>query len=63
VDFDYYPRGRIVFHEPSGRYTIYHDPCCEREARMIGDRYAPAQVLYALDEHYQCHKCNPAYCE
>jgi hypothetical protein len=61
VDFDYYPRGRIVYDVPNGKYTVYHDRCCERAARLIGERLAPRPVEYALDEHYQCHGCNPAY--
>lgn len=63
VDFDYYPRGRIVYNVPNDRYTIYHDRCCEKAARLIGGRYPYAKVAYALDEHYQCRSCNPLYCE
>ena len=63
VDFDYYPRGRIVYDQVSDRYTIYHDRCCRKDAEMIGSSYAPVKVEYSLDEHYQCRKCNPSYCE
>ncbi len=63
VEYDFYPRGRIVYNAAGNRYTIYHDRCCEREARYIGERYAPEKVEYALDEHYQCRRCNPAYCD
>lgn len=63
VDFDYYPRGRIVYDTLGDRYTIYHDRCCRKAAEMIGSRYAPAKVQYSHDEHYQCRKCNPKYCE
>lgn len=63
VDFDYYPRGRIVYDQVNDRYTIYHDRCCQKAAQLIGSHYAPANITYSLDEHYQCRKCNPAYCE
>jgi len=63
VDFDYYPRGRIIYNMPAHRYTVYHDRCCQLAARLIVRDYPKGIADSAHDEHYQCHRCNPRYCE
>ncbi len=61
VNYDYYPRGRVIYSVAADKYHIYHDRCCEKAARLIGNRYAPKAVEYRLDEHYQCHTCSKTY--
>ena len=63
VDFDYYPRGRIVYSVPDERYTVYYDRCCQLAARMIVRSFPAGSADSAPDEHYQCHGCNPQYCK
>lgn len=59
--FDYFPRGRIIFHKPSSTYCIYHDDCTDRIVPFLQSYYSESNVICALDEHYQCRWCNPFY--
>ena len=61
VDYDYFPRGRMIYNKTTGIYLIYHDQCAEEAAKSIGSHYPKGKCVLALDEHYQCHKCNPYY--
>lgn len=61
VDFDYFPRGRIIFNKAKGVYLIYHDPCIATEAEKLRGHYSDGKCEVGLDEHYQCHRCNKNY--
>lgn len=61
VDFDYYPRGRVVYNRKENVYIIYYDQCIEREIENIKLKYEGKKVVLALDEHYQCYICNQYY--
>lgn len=61
VDFDYYPRGRILFNKAAQIYLIYFDGCIEREIEKLSEGLGSARFHIARDEHYQCHRCNPEY--
>ena len=63
VDFDYYPRGRVVFNRTTGIYTLYQDPCIGDSGIQIRLRICPPpnRCKRELDEHYQCHMCNADY--
>jgi len=63
VDYDYFPRGRIVFNLKSKLFIIYHDICVTNEIKNLYKNYAKARYELALDEHYQCHMCNLIYIE
>lgn len=61
VDFDYYPRGRIVYRKTDDTFLIYKDKC-------IGDLFdktlidtCKGRCVFAEDEHYSCHKCLDVY--
>ena len=65
VDFDYYPRGRVVYNHKKELFTVYIDKDLDKPeimAKIIsifgldGNNY---KVDY--DEHYQCHMCNENY--
>ena len=62
VDYDYYPRGRIVYDTEIEKYFVYRDACIPEEeiCKFIEDRVGENYVLL-LDEHYQCHGCNQVY--
>ncbi len=62
VDFDYYPRGRIVYRKTDDTFLIYKDKC-------IGDLFdktliaaCKGRCIFEQDEHYSCHKCLEVYC-
>ena len=61
IDFDYFPRGRIVFNRKTGEYLLYHDSCIAAEAESLRGRYPERTCTLTLDEHYQCHRCNRNY--
>lgn len=62
VDYDYYPRGRIVYRKSDDTFIIYHDRCIEKEMHRIARDYSDYNVTFELDEHYCCHVCNENYC-
>lgn len=61
VDYDYYPRGRVVYRKSDDTFVIYYDKCLEKEIHRLTDVYKGQKVLLSLDEHYCCHECNPMY--
>jgi len=63
VDFDYFPRGRIVYRKSDDAYLIYYDRCIEGVIGKVAERYAGEKYILSYDEHYQCHSCNDGYAE
>ena len=61
VDFDYCPRGRIVYNRVKNHYLLYHDNCIADDAESLQRRYPDGKCTLMLDEHYQCRKCNENY--
>ena len=61
VDFDYYPRGRVVYRKTDDTYLIYYDKCMEPFIGTVTEKYAGQKILLGYDEHYQCHLCNKDY--
>jgi len=74
VDYDYYPRGRVVYNKAEDKYVIYTDRCADERPNedalpylnwtdAIKAVYGLTQVscVTAYDEHYQCHHCNGNY--
>lgn len=60
-DYDYYPRGRIVFSKKEKRFWIYSDKCIPlHEIEKMGSMLGEFVILQ--DEHYVCHQCS-AYLE
>ena len=65
-DYDFYPRGRVVYFQASEGFTLYSDPCLTQEDidRIITLFNLDGQkVNIAADEHYRCAKCNKHYLE
>lgn len=61
LDYDYYPRGRIVYRKSDETFIIYYDKCVDKEINRIARDYSNYNVILELDEHYCCHICNPDY--
>ena len=57
VDFDYFPRGRVVYNIKEDKYYIYHDRCIKDLSSIIG-KESTEQLEIREDFHYQCHTCN-----
>ena len=61
VDYDYFPRGRVVYRTTDETFIIYYDKCVEKEIHRISDEYSNYRFILELDEHYCCHECNANY--
>ena len=61
VDFDYFPRGRVVYRKSDDIYLIYYDKCMEPFMEQIIRKYEGVKFSLGYDEHYQCHNCNDDY--
>lgn len=61
VEFDYYPRGRVVYRKTDNTYLIYYDKCMEPQLKTVLEKYQGTNYALDYDEHYQCHLCNPDY--
>jgi hypothetical protein len=65
VDFDYFPRGRVVYNKRTERYTVFIDKCLDTPERIeeIAVAFGLPGGGYGIefDEHYQCHRCNRDY--
>lgn len=61
VEFDYYPRGRVVYRSSDDTFLIYYDKCMEPHLESVTSMYAGRSIITDYDEHYQCHMCNEDY--
>lgn len=61
VDYDYFPRGRVVYRKTDDLFIIYYDKCVEEELDRLTREYADYNFKTELDEHYCCHRCNRYY--
>lgn len=61
VDFDYWPRGRIIYNTKTGVYTVFYDSCMAKQISPLVQSLGNQKVVLKKDEHYQCHQCNPHY--
>lgn len=65
-DYDYFPRGRVIYEKKAGRYAVYIDGCLARpkivrEIRLAFGLADTLKCFVGFDEHYQCHRCNKDY--
>ena len=61
VEYDYYPRGRVVYRKSDNTYIIYYDKCMEQYVDIVKNKYLGEKIEIGYDEHYQCHICNEDY--
>jgi hypothetical protein len=61
VDFDYYPRGRLLYDRETNFLMVYADPCIKDVAEKLAMAYKDGPRRISTDEHYQCHLCNEDY--
>lgn len=59
-DYDYYPRGRIIYNKKEKKFWIYRDKCIPLgEMEKLGERLGEYVLLE--DDHYVCHQCSEYY--
>ena len=61
VDFDYYPRGRVIYNTVEKTYYIYYDKCLEKIIKKLNIVPEKESKKYLHDFHYKCSKCNKNY--
>ena len=62
VEYDYYPRGRVMFNAKIHKYVVICDPCIANDVdlrKSLCYEYGldPRKVVWDTDEHYECNKC------
>lgn len=62
VQYDHYPRGRIIFNSKTGKYIVVCDPCIadrEKVKRSLCYEYGldRSKVTWETDEDYDCNEC------
>lgn len=62
VEYDYYPRGRVMFNAKIHKYVVICDPCIAndeglRKSLCYEYRLDPRKVVWDTDEHYECNEC------
>lgn len=65
-DYDYYPRGRVIFFPGKKCFVLYADPCLTLDdIHQVIDLFAiDGQVVeVAGDDHYRCSSCYNHYLE
>jgi hypothetical protein len=65
-DYDYYPRGRVVFFPKTNKFVLYADPCLSANdiQQVMNLFYLSEQTVeVAEDQHYRCAQCNKNYLE
>ena len=63
-DYDYYPRGRVVFFPAGNTFRLYADHCLTSDdLRQLVALFELSEVKTetAKDEHYRCARCNRGY--
>ena len=70
LDYDYFPRGRVVYNKVQDKYSIYVDKCVMKDKKMVPKikkefnlPHNKREVIVQFDYHYQCKNCNPKYVE
>lgn len=58
IDYDYYPRGKVIYRQSDETFIIQYDKCVECEINRISDYYIDYKIILESDEHYCCHECN-----
>ena len=65
IDYDYYPRGRVVYNSKEDTYNLFIDKCLNnmKDIRnIISELNLPMKkVKVDFDEHYQCYNCDADY--
>jgi len=61
VDYDFYPRGRIVFNTKIRKFKVVADPCIidSKDIRdaLLENYNLPITTIFEKDEHYSCSNC------
>jgi hypothetical protein len=67
-DYDFFPRGRVVYDTREDVYYLYLDRCLIKNQHLVNEiieaMYLPRmKVSVDTDSHYKCRACNPHYAD
>lgn len=62
VDFDFFPRGRIVYCVSESSFWIYKD-CCIPKKALNNVKTTLGKTIEKFDEHYVCNQCSKVYAD
>ena len=57
VDFDFYPRGRVIYDMRKEEFYIYYDPCCAKQAMKVRMMLGRLTCKLKCDPNYICNQC------
>ena len=61
-DYDYFPRGRVVYFKRSNSHRLYADRCITKaDIEKVVALFILSDYRLDRDEHYQCASCNLEY--
>ena len=61
-EYDYFPRGRLVYFVKSNSFRLYADRCLKKaDLKKVAETFHLPACQLARDEHYQCAGCNSEY--
>lgn len=61
VEYEEFPRGRVIFNQRLQQYYLYADPCILQKPEMVStimkSLRLPSDTEVRPDEHYRCESC------
>jgi len=61
-EYDYFPRGRVVYFMKSNSFRLYADHCLKKaDIEKVASLFHLPIYELARDQHYQCAVCNSEY--
>ena len=63
VEYDYYPRGRVMFNSRIHKYVVVCDACIASDPELRNElcsayNLPSEKVVWDTDEHYTCFQCD-----
>lgn len=56
-DFDFYPRGRVIYDMRKDEFKIFYDTCCAKQAFKIRMMLGNRTCILKDDSNYNCSIC------
>jgi hypothetical protein len=67
MEYEESPRGRVIYHMKTRRFTFLADPCILKDKRIVHQIMSalslPRTTETGTDEHYRCSACPPSQWE
>ena len=62
TEYEEFPRGRVIYDQSNGQFTVYADKCILKESGLVKEIMTALELpnqktKWASDEHYRCRNC------